>query len=368
MTGPYSISYSFGKQGINFSDRPPYRGLFINLDRSVDRRTRMEAQLKKFNLQDRYSRFSAVDGRALTGLPKAITASEHACFQSHCRALESVKLNSWDGPYSGRRCNFFTTDGASHQLVSNSSGLFDFFDMIFTHTFVGLEPLLLRKFKQLFDLSHRSKPPEFTVIDVKNDYRGLSGSYLVPTKAIDKVLSVLCRGFDTGPNLPIDIFMRQEAQIGRLRLGCIFPFITSGQINDIGTTTITDRGKDTEISREITSLLQYSFFIGRDLKNIPPALLNRLHAVNDDDHHKLITAVLGFAHLRPAIFMFFDFQLAVARKQTLISGSCTSALSYGDTLLFPQIKFPCYVCSWPASPALSRPVCRIMSRSVATGG
>jgi hypothetical protein len=291
MTG--SIPYNFGMQDAGAFDRPPYRGLFINLDRSVTRRALMEAQLKKFNLQDRYSRFAAIDGHALTGPPGAISAAENACFQSHYRALESAKPS--------RRVVHILEDDVifalqMEQVIDSldSSGLFDPFDLIFTHTFVGCELLLLRKFKELFDFYQQNRPPRLAVLDVKDDYRCIFASYLVPAPAIEKVQSVLRRGLDVGPNLPIDLFVGQEARNGRLRLGCIFPFITSVQMSDIGGTTITDRGKDTEITREIISLLQYSFFLGRNLKNIPPALLNKLHAFDDDEHHKLITAVLGF--------------------------------------------------------------------------
>jgi Glycosyltransferase family 25 (LPS biosynthesis protein) len=280
-------------QGTKSSDRPPYRGLFINLERSVARRTLMEAQLQTFNLQDRYSRFAAVDGQALTEPPGAISASENACFQSHYRALESAKLS--------RRVVHILEDDVifapqMEQVIDSldSSGLFEPFDLIFTHTFVGCELLLLRKFKELFDFYQQNKPPRLAVLDVKDDYRCIFASYLVPAPAIDKVLSVLKLGLDAGPKLPIDLFIGQEARAGRLRLGCIFPFITSVQLGDIGGTTITDRGQDTEITREIISLLQYSFFLGRDLKDIPPVLLNKLHAFDDDEHHKLITAVLGF--------------------------------------------------------------------------
>jgi hypothetical protein len=44
------------------SDDPGYRGIYINLDRSTERRRRMERQLDGFGLGQRYARFTAVDG------------------------------------------------------------------------------------------------------------------------------------------------------------------------------------------------------------------------------------------------------------------------------------------------------------------
>jgi GR25 family glycosyltransferase involved in LPS biosynthesis len=293
MTASYSISYSFGGQNVTVAEAPTYRGLFINLDRSVDRRVRMEAQLKKLNLQERYSRFSAVDGQTLTGTPGAITANEYACFQSHCLAIESAK--------DARGTTHILEDDIDvapelEQVICSldAKGLLDPFDLVFTDTGVNFEPLLLRRLKQLFDRSWHSQPRKFNVLDFVNAYQCGFTSYLVPAGAAQKVASVLRQAIDAGPQVPIDILVRQEAQGGRLRLGCIFPFITCVQVGEVGQTTITDRGNETEISRAIIALLRYSFFAARDLENLPPSLLERLHAHDNDAHHRLITAVLGF--------------------------------------------------------------------------
>jgi GR25 family glycosyltransferase involved in LPS biosynthesis len=56
--------------------------LYINLDRSIERRRAIESQLRRFNLFNRYARFAAIE-------PKDVPASEHvlpgesACFHSH---------------------------------------------------------------------------------------------------------------------------------------------------------------------------------------------------------------------------------------------------------------------------------------------
>ncbi len=293
MAGPYSISYNFGNQTAQSSERPAYRGLFINLDSSVARRHRVEAELVKYHLQDRYARFPAVDGRGLTSPPGPMTAGEHACFQSHYRALESAKA----------------TNGTIHileddvvlspqleQIVSafDTGGMLDYFDLVFTDTGLGLDILLLRRLKTLFDSYRQSQRPKFDVLDFNSVYQAGFQSYLVPGKSLDKVLSALRRGLDAGPNVPVDIFVRQEAQEGRLRLGCIFPFVTSVQLGEAAATTMADRAQSAEITREIVALLRYTFFVGRDLKTIPAPLLSKLYAEHGDDYDKLITAVLGF--------------------------------------------------------------------------
>ena len=62
-----------------------YTGIYINLDRSTERRAVMEDQLTRLGLQDRYARFSAVDGNQL-GLRTSLTDSQIGCFTSHHRA------------------------------------------------------------------------------------------------------------------------------------------------------------------------------------------------------------------------------------------------------------------------------------------
>jgi hypothetical protein len=43
----------------------PYHGLYINLDRSPERRRNMEDQLAACGLSDIYARFPAVDGKTV---------------------------------------------------------------------------------------------------------------------------------------------------------------------------------------------------------------------------------------------------------------------------------------------------------------
>jgi Glycosyltransferase family 25 (LPS biosynthesis protein) len=289
---PAQSELSLTMSEILVAERSTYRGLFINLDRSADRRERMQAQLEKFNLQDRYSRFPAVDARTLTKTG-SISVGEYACFQSHYLALEKAK--------SAHATVHILEDDVElvpqlEIFVSSleARGAFDRFDIIFTDVGVPYEVWLLRKYKKLFETFLAGQPPKLTVLDFNKDYRWGFQSYLVPARSLDNVLSVLRRGLYAGPDMPIDIFVRQAARAGRLRLGCIFPFITTIQISDVGRTTITDRGEETELSREIVSLLSYSFFVGRNLGNLPASLLEKLHAHDDDGHGRLLTAVLGF--------------------------------------------------------------------------
>ena len=119
-------------------------------------------------------------------------------------------------------------------------------------------------------------------------------SYFVMPGSIDKVLAAFARGLAAGPTRPIDLFVREEAQAGRLRLGCIFPFITTPyHVDGALPTTIPDREANTAISRAVLSLLSYSFFIDRHLSKIPTKLSDKVWP-GRSEHADLISGVISF--------------------------------------------------------------------------
>jgi GR25 family glycosyltransferase involved in LPS biosynthesis len=273
------------------ADQLGYHGMFINLDRSVDRRLRLEAQLRKFNLEERYSRFTALDGYASSDATGTITTSEHACFRSHYLALECASSK-------GVTVHIMEDDveltPQLEQIICSfdNGGSFDDFDIVFTDTGVALDSKLVQYYKSLFDAYRRGQPPKVSVIDINNQYLWGSESYLVPSKAVNKVLPILRNGLEAGPQLPVDVFLRQEAHAGRLRLGCIFPFITSVQLDEVGRSTL-GHTKEHLTLRQGIHLLRYSFFVGRDLKYLRSFVVETLRGHDNDDYHRLISDILG---------------------------------------------------------------------------
>ena len=71
-------------------------GCFINLQRSGDRRTAMEAQLRALGIEG-VARFEAIDAATLPtpGPDAATSAGERACFLSHARAPHRDLLAHW---------------------------------------------------------------------------------------------------------------------------------------------------------------------------------------------------------------------------------------------------------------------------------
>ena len=62
--------------------RHGFRGIYINLDRSTDRRRNVERQLARLDLADAYVRLPAVDGRKLKPVG-VLNPGIVGCFRSH---------------------------------------------------------------------------------------------------------------------------------------------------------------------------------------------------------------------------------------------------------------------------------------------
>jgi GR25 family glycosyltransferase involved in LPS biosynthesis len=278
-------------------EQPLYTGLYVNLDRSTERRRRLEEQLAKFNLSGRYSRFEAVDGLK-TAARAGLRPAEVACFHSHYRALMK-------GRESGLPVHILEDDillsqyldGAARKLVS--SNFFGQFDIVFTETFVHPNVLRLASHKQEFDKALAGGSIRFRVVDLKEWHLAGMTSYFVAAASIDKVLGILAEELERGPRMPVDGCLRLAAHEGRLKVGCWFPFVTSIMLDCITTSTIAGREKQEGNSSIIlAALLRYSFFIDRDLEGYARPFLEAL--VGDesekpvDVHRDFIVKLLEF--------------------------------------------------------------------------
>jgi hypothetical protein len=77
-----------------------------------------------------------------------------------------------------------------------------------------------------------------------------------------------------------------------LRLGCIFPFVTSIQFDEVGRSTLGHAQEHLDL-REVFHLLRYFFFVGRDPKSLQSFVLDKVRAHQNDEYRRRITNVLG---------------------------------------------------------------------------
>ena len=277
----------------------PYRGLYINLDRSGLRRERMEAQFAQLGLSDRYSRFAAIDGTALSPTAR-IKPGELGAFHSHMRALESAASDRLP-------LHILEDDALLCEHVSTviedaiAARMFDRFDILFTDTFIPPHVGMLKALKEAFDKAAgaNGRPlrlQDLQVIDLARENFACLTSYVVGANAVEKIVA-LCRGeLANGPGKPVDLFIRDCVQSGRLRAALLFPFVTSFDLAEVAESTIAAGAAGSGPSVMTLAVLRYLFFVKRDLAYAKDCLdaATRKERRSTDAHHEMMAQALEF--------------------------------------------------------------------------
>lgn len=286
----------------------PYAGFYINLDRSPDRRREIEAELQKHNLAGLYARFPAVDGAKEAPAGSKLKPGETGCFFSHYRALLAARETGAGAHLLEDDAILSDQLGPTARLILGSR-IFEQYDILFTDTFVHPDLQEIKNYKRIFDtlIPDPARPPasiKFKTFSLAGRNMATTPSYFVGASTIQRVIEVFKREIDAGLSLPLDLFMRKAADEGRLRIGCLFPFLTSVRMEHILNTTIAARDKqETNPSVLALALLRYSFFVGRDLKGYALPMLDSimqpLAAAPPDPHRAFLLKVLDF-YLSPS--------------------------------------------------------------------
>lgn len=250
----------------------PYAGYYINLDRSTSRRASVEAQLRALGLERTYWRFAAVEGRDAGAVAGSITSDEYGCFASHAQLLNAAA----DGI---RHVHVLEDDVLlSPELLSVmgslvSRGVLDSFDLIFTDTFVPLDPAHLRCYEQAYrrriPLAPQEAPlREVSLIDLKGVYWACTSSYVAAQRSLKRIAALLNDALRTGPSEPVDLYLRHLVNDGELKAAVCLPFLTSIDLALDLDTTIRRGAVGTDLSRLACNLVRHSYFVRPDLEAI----------------------------------------------------------------------------------------------------
>lgn len=273
-----------------------YRGYYINLDRSLERRAAVEAELRRHHAESRYERFPAVDGQSCSITNNKLGPGPAGCFLSHAKLLEQNLANPAHlhiveddvlySPYAADLLDMVITNKTLSQ-----------FDLLFTDVYVPLSLETIRLYKDLYDrcmlpgASGERAFKEFRVVDLAAVNFASMASYLVNKDSISK-LSELYRGhIEAGMTIPIDLFVRNLVHKGTLKAGCLFPFVTSVEPDTLVHMGASRRPQE-KLSVLVSFLLRYSFYVGCDWSRcfslLPPGSI----CEDEDVHKKLILSVL----------------------------------------------------------------------------
>jgi len=147
--------------------------------------------------------------------------------------------------------------------------VFEQFDVLFTDIFVPPHLGLLKFLKSSFDALPPGRPlklADLKVVDLADQNFACTTSFVVGAKSIDRVLALYQQEIALGPRAPLDLFLRSAANARQLRAGCLFPFITSFNLDEVAGSTLHERGETAvEPSVVVLAALRYSFFVDRDL-------------------------------------------------------------------------------------------------------
>ncbi len=239
-----------------------YAGFYINLDRSAARRALIEGEISRCNLQSFYKRFPAADGNSLGFPNQRLTSGEIGCFTSHylllkqnCESSHHLHVVEDDVVFS-----HFTAQAIESAL---SSGAIDRFDLLFTDTFTMHRDY--RRYKALYDQSlERDETGAISVVQPHViAYIAATTSYIINRHSIPMLVELLERELTDGPRDPLDLVIRKAASEGKIRVGCLFPFVTTLRIDEIAGSTIAGRNKD-PMKTLALGLGRYSFFVDCD--------------------------------------------------------------------------------------------------------
>ncbi|UFS72788.1 glycosyltransferase family 25 protein [Geomonas sp. RF6] len=229
------------------------------MDRAVERRKLLEQHLQDAGLSQRYARFPAIDGTAITYGPDAVAGSPVlGCTLSH---LSIVK----DQLDSGKHLHIIEDDAILHRDIGRVLEHFATheqapeWDVLMTDLFL---PPDLYLFKYLHEKYVESmKSGTVTFIDIQSwEFAGAT-SYFVNKDSKEKFLRMMEHGFSD--HTPYDIRLRTLAKNGMLKVFTCFPFFS----------TLSESSSDSTIAggfRHVLPLSEYrrSFYVAADLLGI----------------------------------------------------------------------------------------------------
>lgn len=275
-----------------------YQGYYINLDRNSDRKTAIEAELRRFNVAERYERFPAVDGASCGVESRTLTAAEVGCFLSHYKLLEmSLSLPSHLHVMEDDVLFSKFASGMLETVIAND--FFGQFDLVYTDVFVPIEIELIAAYKNLYDQSLQTGAnaarsfSNFQVLDLSNKNFGSAASYLVNRNSLSRLCELYRQHMESGISLPVDLLLRSLVLEGRIKAACIFPFVTSVRPESLSAMDMEGRYKS-NLSVLVSFLLRYSFFVDCDWDKCLALLPTDSLCDENDPHRKIILSVIKF--------------------------------------------------------------------------
>lgn len=274
-----------------------YAGYYINLDRSTERRMHIETELERYNLTHNYQRFCAADGNSLNIKSTSLNPGHLGCWTSHYLLLKEnlgreQHLHVVEDDVIFASC----TERVIHSVIA--SGYLDRCDILFTDISIPLLNEVYKVYKALYDKNvvlaadGKIESVKFEAIDLSKIIYSSTTSFLVNKNSVQKIYNMYEQEIKRGLEVPIDLFIRHKNHAGELKVGTLFPFITSFRL-------------DAELRSEISPLEdrsgmiaagigRYAFFVGCDW-DLCRTYINRYVAPPTDQLTRTLGELLTFS-------------------------------------------------------------------------
>ena len=209
-----------------------FKGYYINLSRSTQRRERMLRHIDEEGLTETYQRYEAIEGKQCDPEGRNLTGGEIGLWETLIELLEKEKSSNdyeflhvmEDDCIMSKEFKEFCRQLPNNNLDS---------DIIMTEMYANPSA-----YKYLVDEHDRLKKEKKVKIEY-NNYTGCVSSALIHISRIRTVLSQLKTAYEQVDSvLPLDNELRRLDQQGKLSVSRVAPFITSIIIEDVKDTTI----------------------------------------------------------------------------------------------------------------------------------
>jgi hypothetical protein len=227
-------------------------GLYINMDRSPVRRSKVEAEIAKVGLTDRYRRIRGV----------VDPAPYNGCSRSHINAMKEaaniggiVHIIEDDIIFSDR-VGPFLESGFLLELLET-------YDIVYLSMWVYPQPDSVGPFLRALEQAKDG----LAVVDMHGPQIGAMDSYVVAQRSIPKVVDMMSTQLQRTKVLYNDSYINALVKAGRLKAAAVVPFLTC---IDIDTGTRSALQTISRYDQQAYVRLRTSFFVDRGRQEFLP--------------------------------------------------------------------------------------------------
>jgi GR25 family glycosyltransferase involved in LPS biosynthesis len=275
-------------------------GRYINLDRSEARRAVVEAQIERFDLKDRYTRFAAIDGASR---PPAggLKPGEVGCFLSH---YEVLREHAGDG----RHVHVLEDDvvfGPQTATIIDmvADQTLGEVDILYTDVSPNFNQVLFLSMVEHLRGTGMTDPVQRTVFNgrpfpLNIAFLTLGGqaftganAYIVGHRSIERLVAAMAAEIARGPTMPVDVFYAELFSSGAFSARCTVPFLTSIAPPHTAPSTIGDPPKTMDL---VCYLMRSHFFIDRDIEAISALTASLTQGLATPDYAEPMVELMRF--------------------------------------------------------------------------